>query len=68
MRPLPKHKASVLKVILNQINSYKTQHSYFQVLTLSKLNGSGKATSISCFEFSNLHTNIAHVKLFKVLN
>ena len=35
---------------------------------IDKINTRGKATSISCFDFSTLYTKIPYDKLLKVLN
>ena len=79
---LSKYITSVFKLIFNQVNSYNKQWSYFsdvnsfwsilnnQPVTdaLNKGDSRGKATSISCFDFSTLHTKIPFDKLLKVFN
>ena len=36
--------------------------------TVKYLNSRNKVTSITCYDFSNLHTNIAPGKLIRILN
>ena len=36
--------------------------------TVKYLNGRNKVTSITCYDFSTLHTNIAPGKLIRILN
>ena len=82
IKTLSKSITSVFELMFNQFGSYKRQSSFFSgaksfwrifnnqtvIVTIKNLNGRNKATSISCFDFSTLYTNISCGKLVRDLN
>ena len=81
LKPLSKSLTSAFKLIFKQVESYNKHtnifsgvNSFWTILnnqpvinSINSLNNRGKATSISCFDFSTLYTTIPHDKLIKVL-
>ena len=81
IKPLSKSITSVFKLLFNQIHSYNDESRYYSgvnsfwtilnnkpvINSINNLNKRSKASSISCFDFSTLYTNIPHDKLIKVM-
>ena len=60
------------KLMIKQIKGYNKQRSFINNQptsdTIKNLNSRSNATSIICYDFSTLYTNIPHWKLIRILN
>ena len=58
----------ISKVLSFQVLNHSKQSSIINTDTIKNLNSRNKATSITRYHFSTLHTNITHWKLIRILN
>ena len=69
------NKSLIKYIYIKQCSYFSDIKSFWTILnnqlvidTIDKLNGRGKASSISCFDFSTLYTKVLHNKSLMVLN
>ena len=71
LKPLSKW-VFFFKLMIKQIKGYNKQRSFINYQptsdTIKNLNSRSNATSIICYDFSTLYTNIPHWKLIRILN